>query len=221
MVLCLNPDDIPQNLNITTEPALARRFIVLHYQTRFVSPVKFEELPLEDQTSGFYAIADDALIEKFKTDAYLQALTWLLLTEGRKEFLERKEKGEDLFPSDLDALTSFFKQDHDDFVEWWSTNAIKDPAGILSIQAVADRYNQDHLGQPRLIPKKALGLIRMLHPTPSHGRRTVPGRGKVECVLGYALKPQAPIPSSSTPSSTPSSSSFSFPSIEEFDQMMK
>ena len=88
IVFCLNPDDIPKSLCLCSDPALARRVMILLHETRFVSADVFASLSPENQTSGFYAIADDALISHMNSPALLwPTLSLLLVGKSSKTWL--------------------------------------------------------------------------------------------------------------------------------------
>src|SRR3989338_9740877 len=48
IVFCLNPDDIPKSLCLCSDPALARRAMILLHETRFVSAAVFASLSPEN-----------------------------------------------------------------------------------------------------------------------------------------------------------------------------
>src|SRR3989338_3317149 len=164
IVFCLNPDDIPKSLCLCSDPALARRAMILLHETRFVSADVFASLSPENQTSGFYAIADDALISRMNSPALLQALAYFVLASGGQEF---KKRG---CVPDPDLIRRYFGQEFDDFSEWWKAAASPTDAADkkrLSIGAIPDRYNSDHPGQRALTAQEALPLVRKLHTTPT------------------------------------------------------
>ena len=203
IVFCLNPDDIPKSLCIASDPALERRVILILHETRFVSADVFANLPPEHQNSGFYAIADDALIGRMNTPPLLQALAYFVLAHGGQEFERRCQNGQ-AFTPDPELLRRYFGKESDDFPEWWKSTATSADKKLVSVRTIAERYNNDHPGKPELTAEKALSLVRKLHPTPTIAPRRVK-KEELMCVSDFTFKRVRILPSASPFSSSSSS----------------
>ena len=188
LVLLANPEEIPRGFS--SDPAQVRRIRFLLFETRFMSQTAFDALPLEEQTSGHYAVADDGVLQTMATEPYLQALTYLILQLGGQEYRRRCEVDGEPFPPNPQLIAQFFGQEVNDFQEWWQTVAQPtDPLTeqFISLQAICKRYNQDHPRQSETSEKDIKKHIGQLHPTPRIASRKVEGLSKLQCVLDHTF----------------------------------
>lgn len=194
IIVCLNPDYIPQNLALTDDPALTRRAVVLPYDTRFVPQAVFDSLSFRDQSSGYYAVSNDALIKKMESEPLLAALAHFILHRGGQEFQKRMGMAGTPFVPNHALLRQYFGQDFADFAEWWKRVAIPstNERDCVSINAIAECYGDDHPDQPILSSKRATQLIRSLHPEPKLDYRVKGGQGRTMCALNHTLMRELP-----------------------------